>query len=38
VESRGALRTITKVGDDKPLFVRGGPDAEKEGYKADDAK
>ena len=27
VASRGALRTITKVGDDKPLFVRGGPDA-----------
>jgi hypothetical protein len=33
VPSRGALRTITKVGDNKPLFVRGGPEAEKEGYK-----
>ena len=33
VQSRGALRLITKVGENKPLFVRGGPEAEKEGYK-----
>jgi hypothetical protein len=33
VESRGALRLITKVGENKPLFVRGGPEAEQEGYK-----
>jgi Family of unknown function (DUF6152) len=38
VASRGALRIITKVGDNKPLFVRGGPEAEKEGYKPDAAK
>lgn len=35
VESRGALRVITKVGQKQPLFVRGGPEAEKEGYKPD---
>ena len=38
VYSRGALRTITKVGENKPLFVRGGPEAEKEGYNPDAAK
>jgi len=38
VASRGALRTITKEGDTKPLFVRGGPDAEKEGYRPGAAK
>jgi Family of unknown function (DUF6152) len=38
VESRGALRLITKAGENKPLFVRGGPEAEQEGYKSDSAK
>ena len=38
VESRGALRRINKAGDPHPLFVRGGPEAEQEGYKADGAK
>jgi len=38
VESRGALRLITKVGDNHPLFVRGGPEAAQEGYKGDSAK
>ncbi len=27
VESRGSLQSITKVGENKPLFVGGGPDA-----------
>ncbi len=27
VESRGSLQSITKVGETKPLFVGGGPDA-----------
>ena len=27
VESRGSLQSITKVGDTKPLFVAGGPEA-----------
>jgi len=35
VETRGALRLITKVGDTHPLFVRGGPEAAQEGYKSD---
>ena len=35
VESRGALRLVTKVGDNHPLFVRGGPEAAQEGYKSD---
>jgi hypothetical protein len=35
VESRGALRLITKAGDTHPLFVRGGPEAAQEGYKED---
>jgi hypothetical protein len=38
VESRGALRLITKVGENKPLFVRGGPEAAQEGYKEDTTK
>lgn len=38
VESRGALRLITKVGDNRPLFVRGGPEAAQEGYKPDSTK
>jgi len=38
VESRGALRLISKVGDNHPLFVRGGPEAEQEGYKGDSSK
>jgi len=38
VESRGALRLITKAGDTHPLFVRGGPEAAQEGYKEDGAK
>ena len=38
VESRGALRLITKVGDNHALFVRGGPEAAQEGYKEDPAK
>jgi len=38
VESRGAMRSISKVGDNHPLFVRGGPEAAQEGYKADPAK
>ena len=28
VESRGSLLSITKVGEDKPLFEEGGPDTE----------
>jgi hypothetical protein len=31
VENRGALKLISKVGENKPLFVRGGPEAEQEG-------
>jgi uncharacterized protein DUF6152 len=27
VESRGSLLSINKVGDNRPLFVQGGPDA-----------
>jgi hypothetical protein len=27
VESRGSLMSITKAGDNKPLFVAGGPEA-----------
>ncbi len=27
VESRGSLASITKVGEDKPLFISGGPEA-----------
>ena len=27
IESRGSLASITKLGDTKPLFVAGGPDA-----------
>ena len=27
VESRGSLLSISKAGDDRPLFVQGGPDA-----------
>ena len=27
VESRGSLQSITKVGENNPLFVGGGPDA-----------
>lgn len=27
VESRGSLLSISKVGDGRPLFVQGGPDA-----------
>jgi hypothetical protein len=29
VESRGSLLSISKVGDGRPLFVQGGPDAGK---------
>jgi len=29
------MRSITKVGDTHPLFVRGGPEAAQEGYKSD---
>jgi hypothetical protein len=28
VENRGSLLSITKVGEDKPLFEEGGPEAE----------
>jgi hypothetical protein len=31
VESRGSLASITKVGENTPLFVAGGPEAAKEG-------
>jgi hypothetical protein len=30
VANRGALSSISKVGENKPLFVRGGPEAEQE--------
>jgi hypothetical protein len=28
VESRGSLLSISKVGEDRPLFVQGGPDGQ----------
>ena len=31
VANRGLLSSITKVGEDRPLFVLGGPETEKEG-------
>ena len=31
VESRGSLQSIMKVGENKPLFVAGGPEAAAEG-------
>jgi hypothetical protein len=31
VESRGSLQSIMKVGENRPLFVAGGPEAAREG-------
>jgi len=31
VESRGSLLSISKVGDNRPLFVQGGPEAQANG-------